>query len=135
MISIVLPPLILCLTVVVAPLQVTSKPPTREKAETAILDALRLIESKDYRTFLLEFMPPELVKTKAKSVAALDEWVEYFATHGVVYTLPKIKEASRVAPTYDEAKATATFPLKDYDGTKWYKMIKIGRYWYVDPLQ
>jgi hypothetical protein len=135
MISTVLPSLVLSLTVLASPLQVVSKPSLRENAETALREALRLIEAKDYRTFLLQFMPPEMVKTKTKSEAALNEWIEYFATHGVVYTLPKIKEAIRVSPKYDDAKATATFPLKENDGTKWFKLIKIGRNWYVDPWQ
>jgi hypothetical protein len=131
----VLPSLVLSLSILAVPVQVVSKPPLRENAEASLREALRLIEAKDYRTFLLEFMPPEFVKTRTKSAAALDEWVEYFAKQGVVYTLPKIKEASKVTPTYDEAKTTATFPLKEYDGTKWYKLLKIGKYWYVDPMQ
>src|SRR5688572_17168819 len=111
----VLPSLVLSLSILAVPVQVVSKPPLRENAEASLREALRLIEGKDYRTFLLEFMPPEFVKTRTKSAAALDEWVEYFAKQGVVYTLPKIKEASKVTPTYDEAKTTATFPLKEYD--------------------
>src|SRR5687768_7200574 len=134
MISAVVPSLVLCLALA-APFQVVSNPSAREKAETAILEALRLLEAKGYQKFLLEFMPPEMVKTKTKSSAALDEWVQYFTTYGLGFTLPRIKEASKTTPKYDESKTTATFPLKDYDGTKWFKMIKIGRYWYVEPYQ
>ncbi|HXT71038.1 MAG TPA: hypothetical protein VN700_14850 [Vicinamibacterales bacterium] len=69
------------------------------------------------------------------SILPSKEWVDYFATHGVVFTLPRMKEASKVTPKYDDAKTAATFPLKEYDGTKWSKMIKIGRYWHVEPKQ
>lgn len=131
----VLSSLALCLSMFFNPLQVASRPSPRENVGTAILEAIRLLESKDYKTFLMEFIPPDVVKARTASPAALNEWVEGFAAHSVGFLLPRLKEASKLTPTYDGQKTTATFQLKDYDGTKWFKMVKIDRYWYVEPNQ
>jgi hypothetical protein len=34
-------------------------------------------------------------------------------------------------PTYDEARTTATFPVKGERGPQSLRMVKIGKYWYL----
>jgi hypothetical protein len=68
--------LVLCATIPVASAQTASKPDPREKVETAIGAAVHLLEAKDYRTFLLQFVPPDQVKARGGSPKDLDAWVE-----------------------------------------------------------
>src|SRR4051812_37100467 len=100
MTSVILPLLVLCLVFVGVPFQTVTKPASRERAETAILDGLRLIDAKDYQAFLVEFMPPEIVKERTKSADTTKAWVQYFTTYGIVYLLPRMKEASKVTPVF-----------------------------------
>jgi hypothetical protein len=121
---------VLCVTMIVASPQTAPKPGPREKVDTAIGEAIQLLESKDYRTFLLQFVPPDQVKARGGSSEALDAWVEYFSSQadGV---LAAFKYARTQTPTYDEARTTATYPLKGDTGPKSLRMVKIGRYWYL----
>jgi hypothetical protein len=77
--SVVLPSVVLCITMFVASPQTASKPAPRENLDTAIGEAIHLLESKDYRTFLLRFVPPDQVKARGGSPEALDAWVEFFS--------------------------------------------------------
>jgi len=139
MISTVLPSLALCLNMFAVPLQVTPKPSPRENVETTVVEALRVLESKDYRTFLQEFFPPESVKDMLAQFGGIDAWVDTFVAHSLGNVLQHLKQARTVKPTYDEAKTTAFFLLTIQDGTatftKNYKMVKVGRYWYIEPRQ
>jgi hypothetical protein len=139
MISTVLSSLALSLTIFAVPQQVTSTPSPRENVETTVEEAIRLLESKDYRTFLVEFFPPEWVKAKTGEPGGLNAWVDVFLAHSVGFLLPMLKGATTVAPAYDEAKTTAIFHLKMQEGTesftRAFKMVKIGRYWYIEPKQ
>jgi hypothetical protein len=128
--SVVLSSVVLCVTMSVAFPQTASKPDPREKVETAIGAAIHLLESKDYRTFLLQFSPPDQVKARGGSAEAWDAWVEYFSTQADS-VLAALKYARTQTPTYDAAKTTATFPLKGEAGPKSLKMVKIGQYWYI----
>jgi len=121
--------LVLCATISVAA-QTASKPDPREKVETAIGAAVHLLESKDYRTFLLQFVPPDQVKARGGSPKDLDAWVEYFSGQANS-VLAALKDAMTQTPTYDDARTTATFPLKGESGPPSLKMVKIGKYWYV----
>jgi hypothetical protein len=135
----VLPSLALCLSVFTAPVQVTPKPSPRENVETTVVEGLRLLESKDYRRFLQEYFPPEWVKAKMAEPGGLNAWVDVFVAHSLGNVLQHLKQASTIKPIYDEAKTTAIFTLTIQDGNesfvKNYRMVKIGRYWYIEPRQ
>jgi hypothetical protein len=139
MISTVLPSLALCLSMFAVPLQVTPKPSPRENVETTVVEALRLLQSKDYRTFLQKYFPPEWVKAKMAEPGGLNAWVDGWAANSLGNVLGHLKQASTLKPTYDEAKTTAIFRLTIQEGTasftKDFKMVKIGRYWYIEPRQ
>ncbi len=128
--SVVLSCVVLCLSMSVASPQTASMPDPREKVETAIGAAMRLLESKDYRTFLLQFVPPDQVKARGGSPEAMDVWVEYFSAQADSI-LAALKYARTQTPTYDDTKAIATFPLKGDAGPSSLKMVKIGQYWYI----
>ncbi|MBZ5499051.1 MAG: hypothetical protein LAP85_21850 [Acidobacteriia bacterium] len=128
--SVVLSSVLLCLTMSVSSPQTASKPDPREKVETAIGAAIHLLELKDYKTFLLQFVPPDQVKARGGSPEALDAWIEYFSAQADSI-LAALKDARTQTPTYDAAKITATFPLKGEAGPKSLKMAKIGQFWYI----
>ena len=139
MISTVLPAVAFCLSTFAAPLQVTPKPSPRENVETTVVEGLRLLESKDYRTFLQEYFPPEWVKAKMAEPGGLNAWVEGWVANSLGNVQRHLKQASTAKPTYDEAKTTAIFRLTFQDGkesfVKNYKMVKVGLYWYIEPRQ
>jgi hypothetical protein len=122
--------LVLCVSLSGLVSQTAPKPSPREKVETAIAEGTRLLESKDYTTFLLQFVPPDQVKKLGGSPEALDAWVEHFAAQAPA-VLAALKDASTQSPTYDDTYTIATFPLKAESGPKTLRMVKIGRYWYV----
>jgi hypothetical protein len=139
MIATVLPTLAICLGILAIPAQQTPKPSPRENVETTVVEALRVLESKDYRTFLQSYFPPEWVKAKLAEPGGLNAWVDVFVAHSLGNVLQHLKQASTLKPTYNEAKTLAIFPLTIQDGTasftKNYKMVKVGRYWYIEPRQ
>jgi len=114
----------------VPPPQTVSKPSPRENAEAAVGEAIRVLESKDYRTFLLQFVPPDQVKERGGAPEALAAWVDLFSTRADSL-LAALKYARTHTPTYDDAKTTATFSLKGEGGPDSLRMVKIGRYWYL----
>ncbi|MEW5983254.1 MAG: hypothetical protein AB1806_12915 [Acidobacteriota bacterium] len=102
----------------------------REQVETAIGEAVRLLESKDYRAFLLQFAPPDQVKARGGAQAALEAWVELFSAQAD-HVLAAFTHARTRTPTYDAAGTTATFLLKGEIGPPSLRMVKIGKYWYL----
>ena len=52
--SVVAAYVVLCVAMILASPQTAPKPGPRENVDTAIGEAIRLLESKDYRTFLLQ---------------------------------------------------------------------------------
>lgn len=128
--STILSSVALCLLMFVASPQTGSKPSPRENAETAVGEAIRVLESKDYKTFLLQFVPPDQVKARGESAEALAAWVDLFSRRAGSL-LEAFKYARSQTPAYDQAKTTATFPLKGDVGPKTLKMVKIGQYWYL----
>jgi hypothetical protein len=119
--------------------QATPKPSPRENVESTVVEGLRLLESKDYRTFLQEYFPPDWVKAKMAEPGGLNAWVDGWVANSLGNVQRHLKQASTVKPTYDEAKTTAIFRLTIQEGkesfVKNYKMVKVGRYWYIEPRQ
>jgi hypothetical protein len=126
----VLSSIVLCVTMFVASLQTGSKPAARENVKTAIAEAIHLLELKDYKTFLLQFAPPDQVKARGGTTEAMGAWVDYFSKQAED-VLAALKGAKTQTPTYDEARTTATFPVKGERGPQSLRMVKIGKYWYL----
>ena len=110
--------------------QAGSKPTDRTDINTTIADAIRVLEAKDYRTFLVTFLPPDLVKARGGSPEALTKWLDDFSPRGPKL-LAAFKYASKQKPVYDQAKTTATFPLKIEGAPPTLRMVRIGQTWYL----
>ena len=132
--SLVISSLVLCISLLGASPQgapaPAPNPDPRENVDTAIVAAIHLLESKDYKTFLLQFVPPDQVKLRGGTPEAMDAWVELFSSRAD-RVLAALKYARTQTPTYDEAKTTATYPLNGEGGQDSLNMIKIGRFWYI----
>ena len=129
--SFVVPVVLLCLNVFAATPQRAAKPRARQTPETAVAEAVRLLEAKQYETFLTEFLPPEQLKSRAGTPEALKALAQDFSSR-VDRILPLLKSASTQKPTYDEAKTTATFQgIGASEGLPPLRLIKIGEYWFI----
>lgn len=116
----------LCL---LGPASAQEKADPREKLDTAIAEAIRLLEAKDYETLLKNFVPPDELKriTERKS---FDEFVKEFSKGKAATLLEVLKWAKDKKPTLDKDGRRADFgPYKE--GSKSFKMYKIGDYWYI----
>ncbi len=128
---VVLAIVVLCLNVFAALPQRAAKPGPREMPETAVREAVRLLEAKDYEAFLTQYLPPDQLKSRAGTPEALKAMAQDFSTR-VDRILPMLKAASTQKPAYDEAKTTATFEVIDASGAPSpLRLLKIGRYWYI----
>ena len=129
--SLVIASVVFGLSIFIAPSQATPPSP-REHPDTAIAEAIRLLEAKDYKTFVSQFVPPDQLKARAGSPEAFNTFVERFAERAD-RLLAAFKYIRTQKPTYDQAKTTATFQLDgqaDAPSTS-LTFVKIGQYWYL----
>jgi hypothetical protein len=108
-----------------------SKPDPREKVDTAVPEGIRLLDAKEYSSFLQKFVPPDDLK-KLTMKAPLDEFAKEFGqTHAP--RLLKVLQAIRgTNPTLVADGMLATFPLKEpIEGKKSITFIKVGKFWYI----
>jgi hypothetical protein len=109
--------------------------PVREDVSATVKDAVRVLDAKEYKTFLLEFFPPDFVKKELTSPAVIEQRLTTFSTHSLGFILPKLRAAMSVAPTFDAQKTKATFRFNLHEGPTTVTMLKVGRFWYLDPYQ
>ena len=103
----------------------------REKLETAITEAIRLLEAKEYATVLKNFVTPDDLKAITEKIP-LDELAKQFGEGKADRLLKVLKSIEDVKPTFDKEGKTATFKLKaEADGKKTISWVKIGKYWYI----
>jgi hypothetical protein len=112
--------------------QADDKPDPREKVDTAIAEAIRLLEAKDYAGLLKNFVPPDDLKMMTATVT-IDEAGKRFGEGKAPRLLKALKEAKTVKPTMDGSGNKATFTFKEsIDGKKDIVFAKIGKYWYIE---
>jgi hypothetical protein len=108
------------------------KPDPREKVDTAVAEAIRLMEAKDYAGLLKNFVPPDDLK-KMTAVVTLDEAGKRFGEGKAPRLLKALKEAKSLKPTMDASGNKATFTFKEsIDGKNDIVFAKIGKYWYIE---
>jgi hypothetical protein len=117
--------------VVSSSLLAEEKPDPRENLDTAIPEALRLIEKKDYEGLLKAFVAPKelemIVGTKP-----LAGFAQKFGEHKAAGLETALKEAKSITPTFNEAKDEATFQFKEpLNGQPGIKFQKVDKYWYI----
>ncbi len=99
--------------------------------ETAIPYAIKLLEAKDYKTFLKAFVPPDMY-VKVTAEKGEDAFVQKFAegkAERLLGVLQKIKDAK---PTMADEGKTAVFQLpEEISGKKTIQFVHIGSGWYI----
>jgi hypothetical protein len=108
-----------------------SKADPREKLETAVPEGVRLLEAKDYSTFLKNFITPDDLK-KITEKAALDEFSKQFGENKAPRLLQVLKSIRDAKPTLDPSGKKATYELKEpIDGKKTITWVKVDKHWYI----
>lgn len=125
----------LCVGLLAPPFQARPLAPAREDVVATIKEAVRLLDAREYKTVLFEFFPPDSVKTWATSPASIEQRLEIFSTLSVGFILPKLRASISLTPTFDDAKTKATFRFKTHEGSGRLLMVKVDRYWYIEPNQ
>lgn len=110
------------------PIPSKAKEDPRETVEGTIAEMIRLVEAKEPRKFLEEFVPPEML-AELKKQNKLDELVENMQPGkiGIVKLTEMLAEAKKTKPEMSADGKTATFKLSD--GVPW-KLGKIEKKWY-----
>src|SRR6476620_10429903 len=87
-------------------------PDPREKLETAIPEAVRLLEKKQYKEFLKKFLAPDDLKEATKEVT-LDKLAEEFGKKKAAALLKAFKQLKGIKPTMETNGKKVTYRLKD----------------------
>lgn len=108
------------------------KPDPREQLDTAIPEAIRLLEAKEHKTFLKDFVAPADLERITKNIP-LDQLAERFGTDKADVLLGVLKSIKGAQPTLDAAKTRATFKLKEPIGGKEdIRWVKVEKNWYIE---
>lgn len=107
------------------------KPDPQAKLETAVPEAIRLLEAKEYASFLKAFVPPEDLK-RITEKAPLEEFAKNFAEKKAARLLEMLKAIQDVKPELNEEGSEATFEAKEeIGGKKKLGFLKIDKRWYI----
>jgi hypothetical protein len=107
------------------------RPDPREKLETAIPEAIRLLEAREYRTFIEQFAVPDELK-QVLGQGTIEELTRSFAKENAQLALRVMKQIVGARPTLEADGTRATFELKEaVEGKKSITFVKIGKYWYL----
>jgi len=123
----------LALVVVLAlPVAAAQNPDPRTKPETAVAEAIRLLEAKEYVAFIRAFVPPDELKRGAEQ-ASVEQFAEAFGRTRGERLLSVLKSIKDATPALDADGKTATYKLKEpVIGTRdTLVFIKIGEFWYL----
>jgi hypothetical protein len=106
----------------------------REDTGTAVAEAIRLLEAKDFKKFIQNFMPPEKLKqiTDGKP-EMLDQMAKATTSEGIAPVLSALKEIKDAKPELDAEGKHAKFALKEeIAGHKSMTFVKVDKFWYLD---
>lgn len=107
------------------------KPDPRENIDTAIPEAIRLLEKKDYEGMLKAFVAPkELEMITADK--PLPDFAKTFGENNAERLLKVLTAIKGTTPTLSDDKTLATFELKEpVIGKHEIQFQKIDKYWYI----
>jgi hypothetical protein len=129
-------PLILTLTISVLVSNVlyaanNTLPDPREKVDTAISEIIRLVEAREYATFIQKYAPPDDLK-KILANKSLDELVKEFAQKNAARLIKVLRATRGLTPIVEENATKVTYHFKEpIDGKESIIFIKIGKFWYI----
>jgi hypothetical protein len=99
--------------------------------DTAIPYAIKLLEAKDYKTFLKAFVPPDMY-TKVIADKGEDAFVQQFADKKAERLLGVLQKIKDVKPALEDDGKTAVFQLpEEIAGKKTIQFIHVGNAWYI----
>ncbi len=103
----------------------------REKLETAIPEAIRLLEAKEYETFLKTFVAPDDMKKCLKD-GSLAEFARNFAEDKAANLLLILKAIKDQKPALDAEEKKATFKHEIKSAAKDVLIFaKVEKFWYI----
>lgn len=103
----------------------------REKLTTAIPEAIKLLEKKEFETFLKKFIPPDDLK-KITEKTPLPEMAKGFGERKAPRLLKILQAVEGSEPTIDDDGQTAVYELQEpVEGKKDISFIKVGKLWYL----
>src|SRR5690606_27356115 len=103
----------------------------REKLETAIPEAIRLLEAKEYETMLKQFVRPDDLELILQTTT-LEKLAEGFAGEKSEKLLQALKQIEDTKPMLDESGKIATYTLKEKVGGKMTLVFeKVDKFWYI----
>jgi hypothetical protein len=108
-------------------------PDPREKLDTAIPEAIRLLEKKQYKEFLKTFLAPDDLKEATKEVT-LDRLAEQFGKKKAAALLKALKQIKGTKPVKEKDENVVTYRLKDKTedlAKDSITFVKVGEYWYL----
>ncbi len=116
--------------------QTESEPTTtdpRERLETAIPEAIRLLKAKEYTTFLKDFLSPaDFREISQKTGFSETEFSKQFGEKRAPQLLAILLLINKVKPTFDPNGTIATYEWKDESsGTQKFSFEKVDKYWYM----
>jgi len=103
----------------------------REELETAIPEAIRLLEAREYETFLKTFTAPDDFK-KITGEVSMEEFAAKFEKDKVSILLRILQAVKDKEPAFDAEKKKATFKhgIQDVSNSA-IDFVKVGDYWYI----
>lgn len=107
------------------------KADSREKLETAIPDAIKMLKEKKYAAFLNKFAKPDDLEKILKRVT-IDEFAKKFGEGKAENLLAMLNAVKNVKPSYNEDKTMATYQIeKKISNRDKITFQKVEKYWYI----
>lgn len=108
-----------------------AKPDPRENVDTAVKEAIRLVEAKEIATFIMQFAHPDDLKKILKG-KTIEELAEQFSAQKSANLLLALKEIDGKKPELSEDGTQAMFKvdLKTAPGGR-IVFQKSGKLWYI----
>lgn len=102
----------------------------RENLDTAIADAIRLLEKKEYKEMLKRYVDPKDLE-KVTANTPLDEFAEQFGSRKAEQLLLVLKSIQGTKPMLDKDGTEATFQPKMEVSKRSIKFGKVDKLWYI----
>lgn len=101
----------------------------REELSTALAEAIRQLENKEFENFVGDFMSPEdKLQLVGKKIVDIAKTVEKNSPE----MLAQLKAAQKTTPEMEDGSEKAVYNNLDVDGRKSkFTMVKSGKYWYI----
>jgi hypothetical protein len=112
----------------------TQNPDPRTNVETAVTEAIRLLEAKEYVKFIAAFVPPDDLKRITAQGTSVEQFAQAMADGpraGLL--LSALKSVKDATPTFDSEGKTATYKLKEpvMGARDTLVFVKIDGFWYL----